>query len=236
MTKYIRIALIEDNPGDVRLIEEYLNENTSINMHLHHYSSLTEALKEIKNQNFDVILLDLNLPDSFGMNTINKIINVIKETPIVALTIISEESLAVDALKKGIQDYIVKEYLDSYNLVRSINYAIERKKIEIALIEKDKEITELYLELERKFDEKSRELIKSKSKFEYLELEFETVLDAIPAMIFYKDINNNILKVNRFFADSHRSRKNDFEGKSCFELYPKVLAQKYWRDDLEVIN
>lgn len=236
MTKYIKIALIEDNPGDVRLIEECLKENTPMNLHLHHFNSLTEALEKIKNQNFDVILLDLNLPDSFGMNTINKIIKVKKEIPIVALTTISEESLAVDALKKGIQDYIVKEYLDRYNLVRAINHAIERKKIENAFIEKDREINELYLELERKFYEKSRELIKSKSKFESLELEFETVLDAIPAMIFYKDVNNNILKVNRFFADSHRSKKNDFEGKSCFELYPTVLAQKYWRDDLEVIK
>ncbi len=234
--KSINIALIEDNSGDVRLIMEYLKETEFITSSLQHFGTLSEALKMINKNNLDVILLDLNLPDSFGMNTIEKILSNIKEVPIIALTMINEQSIAIEALKKGIQDYLVKEYLDSYNLIRAITFAIERKKIENTRIKKDSELKGLYKELEGMFSKNKQDLRGVKKGYTSLLQEFDLIIDSIPGMIFYKDDKNNLLKVNAYFAATHGFAKEEFEEKNCCDLYSNELAQKYWKDDLEVIK
>ena len=79
-------------------------------------------------------------------------------------------------------------------------------------------------------------LIESEKKFKYLANEFEMILDHIPGIVLYKDTENNLLRVNKFHADAHNISKEELEGVSCFELYPKEQAQAYWEDDLEVIR
>jgi len=81
-----------------------------------------------------------------------------------------------------------------------------------------------------------QELMESKNKYKHLSNEMTAIIDHIPGIICYKDTNNKFLRVNKYFADAQKMAKEDMEGVSCFDLYPKDQAQTYWDDDLEVIN
>ncbi|MFX1398793.1 MAG: PAS domain S-box protein [Promethearchaeota archaeon] len=81
-----------------------------------------------------------------------------------------------------------------------------------------------------------RELEKKKNEYKKLKEEMDIILDHIPALIFYKDTNNNFIKVSQHLANAHNLRKEELEGKNLFDIYPKDQAQHYWEDDLEVIN
>ena len=76
----------------------------------------------------------------------------------------------------------------------------------------------------------------SEKKYKKLAKEMEMILDNIPGLVFYKDTENNFIRVNKYFADSHKLNKKELESKSCFDLYSKEQAQAYWDDDLKVIN
>ncbi len=80
------------------------------------------------------------------------------------------------------------------------------------------------------------ELKESEMNYKQISKELELIIDAIPGLVFYKDDKNNLIRVNKYFADAHKLSKKEMEGKNCFDLYPKDLAQKYLDDDLEVIN
>ena len=143
-SKSINILLIEDNEGDVRLIREMLKEAKNLAFKVEASGLLNKAIKILKSHKFDAILLDLNLPDSIGIETAFKTLEVIRDIPIIILTGLNEESLAISTVKMGVQDYLVKEQLNSILLVRSIQYAIERKKTEQKLKESEEKYKLLY--------------------------------------------------------------------------------------------
>ncbi len=120
------VLLIEDNPGDARLIQEYLTEARRVNFNLTIQDTLSEELEEFLKNKFDIILLDLNLPDSIGLKTVSIIYEKIKNVPIIVLTGRDDEDLALESMKRGVQDYLVKGRIDGVVLERSINYAVER--------------------------------------------------------------------------------------------------------------
>ncbi len=105
---------------------------------------LNKALKTLERRKFDAILLDLNLPDSVGIETASKTLEVVRDTPIIILAGLNEESLAISTVKMGIQDYLVKAQLNSILLIRAIQYAIERKKTEQKLKESEKKYKDLF--------------------------------------------------------------------------------------------
>lgn len=128
-----RILLIEDNPGDAKLIEEFLNGKKRTiagveRFDLVHEVKLADGLKRLSEQDFDIILLDLNLPDSKGMDTFAKVHVEVPDTPTVVLIGMDDEALAVQALQVGAQDYLVKGMLDLGLLARAVHYAIERQR------------------------------------------------------------------------------------------------------------
>ena len=128
-----RILLIEDNPGDAKLIEEFLiGKQRSIagveRFDLVHEMKLADGLKLLSEKEFDIILLDLNLPDSKGMDTFAKVHVEAPNTPTVVLTGLDDEALAVQALQVGAQDYLIKGMLDWGLLARAVHYAIERQR------------------------------------------------------------------------------------------------------------
>ena len=125
----IPVLLIEDNPGDARFIQELLKESSSVYFNLTIQETLSEGLEVFLKNKFDIILLDLNLPDSFGLNTVSIIHEKIKDIPIIVLTGRVDEELALKSLKFGIQDYLVKGKIDSVLLERSISYAVERHNV-----------------------------------------------------------------------------------------------------------
>jgi PAS domain S-box-containing protein len=130
MEKNIKILLIEDNPGDAYLIGEQLEEFANFTYKLKNVETLNEALNVLKEQTFDVILLDLGLPDSDGINTFLRIYNKNPLIPIIILTGLNDETIGSYAVKKGAQDFLVKGQIEGRLLQSTIQYSIERKKAE----------------------------------------------------------------------------------------------------------
>jgi two-component system, cell cycle sensor histidine kinase and response regulator CckA len=140
----IKILLVEDNPGDVLLLQETLSEISLITFVVVNVERLSSALKQLQTDVFDVILLDLVLPDSQGLESFAKIYQQVPLTPIVVLTGMSDESTALKAMQAGAQDYLVKGRVSGSDLLmRSIRYAIERKRAEAILQKRERELRTL---------------------------------------------------------------------------------------------
>jgi len=131
----IKILLIEDNPGDARLLQELLKEVTSVQFRLEQVDCLSQGMERLNQQSFDVVLLDLTLPDSQALETFLKLYAHAPEVPIVVITGLTDETLALRAVQEGAQDYLVKGQVSSDLLSRSIRYAIERKRTEQKMAE-----------------------------------------------------------------------------------------------------
>ncbi|MEH2227407.1 hybrid sensor histidine kinase/response regulator [Nostoc sp.] len=129
----IKVLLVEDNPGDVLLLQELFKEVSTVVVELMPVERLYEAVNQLTNETFDVILLDLSLPDSQGLQTFVIAHNQAKATPIIVLTGINDETLATRAMQQGAQDYLVKGQVTGDLLVRSMRYAIERQRADNAL-------------------------------------------------------------------------------------------------------
>ena len=126
---FLDILMVEDNPGDVILVKELI-KLTGVKFTLTHAAGLKETFALCSNKEFDVILLDLGLPGSKGLETL-KLIQVFRiNSPIVVMTGLDDEDIALSSLREGAQDYLVKNKLTSDNILRAIKYGIERKKIQ----------------------------------------------------------------------------------------------------------
>jgi two-component system, sensor histidine kinase and response regulator len=123
------ILLVEDSMPDARYVQELLSNRKYI---VAHASNLAQAQSEVsmKANSFDVVLLDLSLPDGKGLQTFSSMIEQAPKMPILILTGLDDEDLALQAVKLGAQDYILKKELNEYSLSRAIRYAIERKSTE----------------------------------------------------------------------------------------------------------
>ncbi len=163
--KLIKVLIIEDNFHDFRIIEEMLKEIKNPVFELYHSQTLDEGLKSLVKNEFDIMLLDLNLPDSVGLDTFASVYDQAPEIPVIILTGFDDEDLAITAVREGAQDYMVKGQVNSLLLSRSISYAIERKLIEDELIrhryylnelveQRTEELENLNLSLQEEIQEK----------------------------------------------------------------------------------
>ena len=140
---FVNILLIEDNLAEARLLQEVLKGTLFRRFNLAHVKRLGEAIsllersrvEQLQADDFDVVLLDLTLPDSHGLASLDLLIQHAPSLPIVVLTNTNDEELAVEAVRHGAQDYLVKRHVNQDNLVRSLRYAIERKQAAEALRE-----------------------------------------------------------------------------------------------------
>lgn len=129
MTEKINILLVEDNPGDARLIDIFMKEAFGGDYTLSVCEDLSSGLKKITEGAFDIIIADLSLPDSDGLDTFKKIHEHAPEIPTIVLTGLEDESVGINAMKFGAQDFLIKGKLKSKGLKRSIDYSIERHKL-----------------------------------------------------------------------------------------------------------
>jgi len=126
----VRILLVEDNPGDAFLLRKTLREAGSLAFELEHAEDLESATELLQGDAFDVVLLDLSLPDSEGLDTFERVYEQAPGVPVLVLTGMADEALAIRTVHAGAQDYLMKGDLSGRSLVRDISYAIERKRSE----------------------------------------------------------------------------------------------------------
>jgi diguanylate cyclase (GGDEF)-like protein/PAS domain S-box-containing protein len=133
------LLLVEDNPGDARLIREMFNEQGATDTELMRVGNMSEAEKCLAEHPVDIILLDLGLPDSQGLDAVRRAHAAAPRVPLVVLTGLDDESLAGNALQVGAQDYLIKGQIETKGLLRALRYAVERKSMEEALfVEKER--------------------------------------------------------------------------------------------------
>ncbi|WP_096606042.1 ATP-binding protein [Calothrix sp. NIES-2100] len=157
-TGSVKILLIEDNLAEARLLQEFLKQAQSKDFSVVHVQRLQNALQELTKDralcSYDVILLDLTLPDSEGLSSLPTLIDYAPKLPIVVLTNTNDEALAIEAVRQGAQDYLVKRQVNVEVLVRSIHYAIERKQVLESLRTTNKT-------LETRVEQRTAELVKA---------------------------------------------------------------------------
>ncbi len=143
-TKQLNILIVEDNPGDYFLIHDYLSDEV-LSHNIFHVRTLTELKgKLLTNIAFDIILLDLSLPDSSGETLVKEVMAIANEIPVIVLTGYADRDFGIRSLSLGVADYLLKDELNSALLTKSTAYSIERRKINISLRESEKRYKELF--------------------------------------------------------------------------------------------
>ncbi|MEP6494913.1 MAG: EAL domain-containing protein [bacterium] len=133
------VLIVEDNPGDARLLREMINEQEAHGTTLAHVETMAEAQTYLADHVIDVILLDLGLPDAQGLGAVRRVHTAAPHVPLVVLTGQEDPLLAGHALRAGAQDYLIKGQIDTRGLLRAMRYAVERKDMEEALfVEKER--------------------------------------------------------------------------------------------------
>ncbi len=227
--KLIKVLIIEDNPEDFRLIKEMLKEVKSPTFELHHSKRLSDGLRCLVRNGFDILLLDLSLPDSVGLDTFFSVYEQAPEIPIVILSGFNDEETAIRAVSEGAQDYLVKGQVTSPLLSRSISYAIERKLIEDELIRHRYYLNELV-------EKRTEELERANSCLQEEVREKETLIDEIYKRIqFTLELISIIMTVD---ASVIKEDSSDFYIKSqtrinAIMLLNEILDQS---EDFAMVN
>jgi PAS domain S-box-containing protein len=237
----VRVLLVEDSPSDAQLLCESLGAYPLQEFAIERAERLDEALRLLARKSFDVVLLDLTLPDSAGLATCTKMREAALHTPVVVLTGADDEKVALEAMRRGIQDYLVKGQFGAGPLGRAIRYAVERQQIENALWEAHERLQAQAEELRAANEElhaqaeelqaANEELRNSEEMLRQLNAGLEQrvaeqtqeirraydrlhdVLEMLPAYVVLLTPGHHVPFANRFFRD----RFGESHGRRCFE-------------------
>src|SRR5580704_14460030 len=133
-TKPVKLLLVEDNPDDVFFLRAMLKGVSGTTFEIYPFESLTSGMERLAQGGIDIILLDLSLPDSSGLDTFRKIKARARDIPIIILSGSDDEMLAVTAVHAGAEDYLVKGNVNSHLITRAVLYAIERTEAKRAVL------------------------------------------------------------------------------------------------------
>jgi len=128
--KALRVLVVEDNPGDARLLREMFRKERPGSFELTHLQSMSDAETHLAKGGVDIALLDMGLPDAHGLEIVRRSLAAAPGVPVIVLTGFDDEALAVEALKAGAEDYLVKDQIENRALPRALRHAIERRQLE----------------------------------------------------------------------------------------------------------
>lgn len=202
----LRLLVIEDNPGDARLIQELISEEAGVTVACVWSEYLHEGIAVLADQTVDMLLLDLSLPDSDGLETVSRVREIAPDVPIVVLTGYDDEILALRAVQEGAQDYLIKGQVDARGLMRSLRYAIERKRAEIE--------RERLLERERK----------ARAEAERAGERTIAILGRISDAFIALDPEWRFAYLNPRAAQLLRRRPNDLLGQVIWDTFPGLVG------------
>lgn len=209
MKKQEHILLIEDNQADADLFFEYISETKYKDADISHAENIKQSLELLAAHRFDIILIDLGLPDSTGLSSLTKTLKKSKDSPIVVLSGTDDLKTGEQAVIEGAEDYLVKGTIDENNLTRVITYSIERKKQKLALEKINQQLTDSEQELkkEKVFSEK--------------------IVENANAIIVGLDKDNIIRIFNQGAENITGYKKDELIGKDWFKtFFPKeILAE-----------
>ncbi len=158
MTTLVRVLLVEDSPSDAAVVEESLTQVGLGQFEFSHVETLSEAIQQLRQSSFDVALLDLTLPDTSGRETFLRTRAEAPSLPIVVMTSVQDEAIGLEAVRQGIQDYLIKGQTHGPQTARAIRYAIERKRSEEALRQAEAALLRQQAQLEEKVRERTADL------------------------------------------------------------------------------
>jgi two-component system cell cycle sensor histidine kinase/response regulator CckA len=243
--EHLRILLIEDDPADARLIRELLKEAREMTFEVEGAESLAEGIARLPAVRPDVVMLDLGLPDSVGLETVRRLLahSTGRVPVLIVLSIVADQELAVQAVQLGAQDYLIKGIVDSGGLVRSIRYARERRRSEQLLLnaqaELESRVRERTSELARANAELRAEVAERQQVEEALRASqrlLEGIVDNSGAVIYVKATDGSYLLVNRAFEELFHVSRQQIRGKSDADIHPPDRAQAFQSDDQRVLE
>ncbi len=200
----IAVLLVEDSPSDAALLQESLNEASPGRFQVTHVETLAEGLEQARQRRFDVLLLDLSLPDSVGRETFQRARAAAPELAIVVLTGAANEAVGFEAVQQGIQDYLLKGRSDGAQIGRAIRYAIERKRAETELRrardELELRVAERTADLKRSVEGLQREIAQRERAEQALresEERYRTLFESAPLGIAISTHQGEVIVFNR---------------------------------------
>lgn len=239
----IRILLIEDNPGDARLIQRMLDDAKGMTCELEWRESLDGVGERLRNEDIDLVLLDLGLPGTSGLDTLKRLQQQAARIPaLVVLSGLSDEVIALQAVQSGAQDYLVKGQVDSHLLVRAIRYAIERSQARDALRrahdEMEQRVVERTAELQRTVKALHEEIQERRQAEEMLrrsEQEFRTLAENSPDMVIRYDRLCRRFYVNPAYEREIGSGPDDAPNGETVALWQRDLPTEEYKTALQKV-
>jgi len=219
MNTKIDLLLIEDSPLDALLVQRLL-DNTAL-FDVVTAGLLSDGLELLEKKNSDIILLDLTLPDSGGADTFRRIHESASGLPIIILSNEDDEGLAVQLMKNGAQDYLLKGHINQHILSRALLFALERKKTEEELRNAYMDLADANARLEKVIETSNQIAVKAQMTSSELNQIFNTTPDGMWVL----DVDHTILRINDAFQALLGKDKNELVGKQCYDIFCSPICK-----------